>query len=302
VETTEQQLIHRTAALPDANHVVASWLPPGPVAVADFPSVLLTGDWLAEEQLSAASEFERFMRKPDQLAELSKAGFRTDDNAPPASAGSTGTALAQILSIGDDNVRVKLANALTAPVNGSAASIMLDRSLNLVPIVAALEARITTLSPTSSVGLTVFDGAAGTTLVNPGELSDDVEGRPRSEVLTSTLNGLASAGGGGGVSFTTLRNVYADALTGFRQGQSNSVLVITSGPHTDQSLDSAGVQAMIRSSADPARPVAVNVINVGDDPDRDTWEAVAQISGGAFQNVPASDSPEMLAAINSMLA
>ena len=104
------------------------------------------------------------------------------------------------------------------------------------------------------------------------------------------------------MSFTTLRNVYADAQANFRQGQDNSVLVITSGPHTDQSLGSEGLQDLIRSNADPARPVAVNVINVGDDPDRATWEAVAQISGGTYQNVPSSDSPELITALNSMLA
>ena len=80
------------------------------------------------------------------------------------------------------------------------------------------------------------------------------------------------------------------------------MLVITSGPHTDQSLGSEGLQDLIRSSADPSRPVAVNVINVGDDPDRATWEAVAQISGGTYQNVPGSDSPALVTALNQMLA
>jgi len=301
VVTTEQQLIHRAAALPDAKNVLASWLPPGPVAVADFPSVLLSGDWLAEEQVSAASEFERFLRKPDQLAELSKAGFRTDGSAPPTSDIGAGATLGQTLSVGDANVRVTMANALTAPVKGSAASVMLDRSLNVAPVVSALNARITALPPNSAVGLTAFDGSAGNTLVNLGLLTDDVEGQPRSQAITSALDGVTSSPGGR-VSFTTLRNAYTDALAGFRQGQNNSVLVITSGPHTDQSLDSEGLQAMIRDSADPARPVAVNVINVGNDPDRATSEAGAQISGGSYASVPASDSPEMVAAINAMLA
>ncbi len=64
--------------------MLASWLPPGPTAMADFPTVLLAGDWLAKEQVSAASEFARFLRKPEQLGELAKAGFRTDGQTPPA--------------------------------------------------------------------------------------------------------------------------------------------------------------------------------------------------------------------------
>jgi hypothetical protein len=299
VVTTEQQLFKRAAGLSNAKSAVTSWLPPGPVAVADFPAVLLGGDWLAEEQVSAASEFERFLRKPDQLALLSKAGFRTGSGTPPASDVISFAPLSATLSVGDETIRATLANALSSPANGIATTIMVDRSLNIGSVASALNAKIATLPPTSAIGLTTFDGSSGTTQVTLGALGDDVDGKPRSQVLTSTLQGLTSAGGA--VSFTTLRNVYADALTNFRQGQNNSVLVITSGPHSDQSLDSAGLQQLIRQSADPARPVAVDVINVGNDPDRATWESVAQISGGTYQNVPASDSPELITAVNSML-
>ena len=307
VVTTEQQLFQHAAGLPDAKTTVAGWTPPGPAPVADFPAVLLTGDWIAEEQASAASEFERFLHKPEQLAELAKAGFRTEGNTPPGNDVTAFAPLAATLSIGDDSARVAVANALSAPAGGQTAggqttSIMLDRSLNLGPVVSALNARIAALPPTSAVGLTTFDSGQSTTQVNVGALGDPVDGQTRSAAITSTLSGLSSGGGGGGVSFTTLRNVYAEAHTDFRPGQPNSVLVITSGPHTDQSLGSDGLQDLIRSSADPARPVAVNVINVGDDPDRATWEAVAQISGGTYQDVPSSDSPEFVTALNQMLA
>ena len=66
----------------------------------------------------------------------------------------------------------------------------------------------------------------------------------------------------------------------FREGQPNSVLVITAGPHTDQSLDGPGLQDFIRQNFNQARPVAINVIDFGGDPDRATWEAVAQTTGG----------------------
>ncbi|EUA35525.1 hypothetical protein I552_6327 [Mycobacterium xenopi 3993] len=48
---------------------------------------------------------------------------------------------------------------------------------------------------------------------------------------------------GGAVSFTTLRLVYNDAVANFRAGQTNSVLVITAGPHTDQTLDGPGCRS-----------------------------------------------------------
>lgn len=301
VVTTEQQLFARGANMTDAANTMGSWLPPGPTAVADYPTVLLSGDWLSQEQVAAASEFARFMRKPEQLAELANAGFRTEGGTPPHSDVTSFAPLSAPLSVGDNAMRVTLADALTAPAQSPAVTIMLDQSLNLAPVVAALNTRITALPSTAAVGLITFDSSAGTTQVNLGKLDDDVEGRSRADVLTSTLDGL-SATSGGRVSFTTLRNALTAAQTGFRQGQENSVLVITSGPHTDQSLGADGLQDLLRQNIDRARPVAINVINVGDDPDRSTWESVAQITGGQYENVPRSDSPEMVAAISRFVA
>ncbi|OBF19523.1 substrate-binding domain-containing protein [Mycobacterium sp. ACS4331] len=305
VVTTEQQLIHRARGIADAKDALASWIPPGPAAVADFPAILLEADWLEQPQVAAASAFENFLREPEQTATLAEAGFRVEGADAPTSDVTDGAAVEQTLSVGDDTVRVALANTIGEPVaapasaSDAAVSIMLDRSLNLAPVVAGLTAAVDALPPSAAVGLTTFDGAAGTTVVNLGALSDDIDGQPRRAAITSALSGLTPTGGA--VSFTTLRNVYADALERFAPGHANRVLVITSGPHTDQSLDAAGLQDLIRSSADPARPVAVDVINVGNDPDGPTWESVAQISGGTYTHVPASDSPEMAAAISAML-
>jgi hypothetical protein len=85
VVTTEQQLFLRSQSLPDAGSILSSWLPPGPVAVADYPTVLLSGSWLSQDQVTAASAFARFMHKSDQLANLAKAGFRVEGVKPPSS-------------------------------------------------------------------------------------------------------------------------------------------------------------------------------------------------------------------------
>ncbi len=84
VVTTEQQLFTRGESLPDAGSALSSWLPPGPAAVADYPTVLLSGSWLSQEQVTAASELARFMRKSDQLAELAKGWFSgLRESSPP---------------------------------------------------------------------------------------------------------------------------------------------------------------------------------------------------------------------------
>jgi hypothetical protein len=308
VVTTEQQLFQRAASLPDAKNKVASWLPPGPTAIADYPTVLLSGNWLSQEQVSAASEFARFMRKPEQLAELAKAGFRTEGGTSPKSDVTSFAPVSAPLSVGDNAMRATLANTLTAPVESPAVTIMLDQSMptdeggksRLANVVAALNARLQALPQNSAVGLWTFDGTEGRSEVSTGPLSDPLNGQPRATALTSALNSQ-TATAGGAVSFTTLRLLYTDRIANFRQGQNNSILVITAGPHTDQSLDGSGLQQYIRGAFDQARPVAVNVIDFGSDSDRATWEAVAQATGGSYQNLASSAGRDLSTAVTQFL-
>ncbi|MEW5809856.1 MAG: substrate-binding domain-containing protein [Actinomycetota bacterium] len=308
VVTTEQRLFQRAAALPDAKAKLAAWLPPGPTAIADFPTVLLSGDWLAQEQISAASEFARFLRKPDQLAELAKAGFRVQGQQPPASDVVDFGPIGAPVDLGDNALRATIADTLTTPAQSPTVTVMLDQSMptdeggkpRLTNVVDALKARLQVLPPDSGVGLWTFDGVAGRSEVALGALSDQVNGQARSAALTAALD-EQSPSNGGAVSFTTLRLVYTDASAKYRAGQKNSVLVITSGPHTDQSLGADGLRQYISGAFDPAKPVAVNVIDFGDDPDRSTWEAVSATTGGTYQNLAGSSGPELASAISTMM-
>jgi hypothetical protein len=309
VLTTEQQLFTRGASLPDAGSALSSWLPPGPAAVADYPTVLLSGSWLSREQVTAASEFARFMHKPDQLAELAKAGFRVEAVKPPSSDVTSFPALPSTLSVGDDAVRATLANTVSGPSSAPAAIIMLEQSMitdeggktRLDNVVGALDSRIKALPPNAAIGLWTFDGKEGRAEVSAGPLGDSVDGRPRSDALTAALD-KQHASSGGAVSFTTLREIYQNALANFHAGQTNSVLVITAGPHTDRTLGGEGLQDFFKHSVDPAKPVAVNVIDFGSDADRSTWEAVAKLSSGGYQNLATSASPELAAAVTNFLS
>ena len=114
------------------------------------------------------------------------------------------------------------------------------------------------------------------------------------------ITGLLGPNGAG--KSTTLRMLYQDMLANFHAGQANSVLVITAGPHTDRTLDGPGLQDFIRASVDPAKPIAVNIIDFGADPDRATWETVAHLSGGSYQNLPTSASPDLTTVVNTFLS
>ena len=152
--------------------------------MADFPTVLLKGSWLSQEQVTAASEFSRFLRKPEQLAELAKLGFRTGGGETPKSDVTSFAPVSAPLSVGDSAMRATLANALTAPSGNPAVTIMLDQSMTaqeggkvrLANVVAALDAQLQTMPPTSAVGLWTFDGVEGRSEVSTGPLSDPVEG------------------------------------------------------------------------------------------------------------------------------
>jgi hypothetical protein len=309
VVTTEQQLFSRGESLTDAASKLGSWLPPGAVPVADYPTALLSGSWLSEEQVSAASEFARFAHKAGQLAELAKAGFRVPDIAPPSSDVTGFEPLPATLSVGDDELRATLAGTLATSAGGST-TIMLDQSMNTSEggdsrfgnVVTALRQRIAALPPNSAVGLWTFDGTEGRTVVSSGPLDDQVDGQPRNTALTDALSGVRSTTSGGAVSFTTLRMIYDDALANYVAGQPNSILVITAGPHTDRSLDGSGLQDYIRGATDPQRPVAVNVIDFGNDSDRTTWQTVARLSGGSYQNLASSNSPELATALSTLLS
>ncbi|MGH3562790.1 MAG: hypothetical protein ACRDTN_13600, partial [Mycobacterium sp.] len=190
-----------------------------------------------------------------------------------------------------------------------AVTIMLDQSMTseeggnsrLTNVVAALNHRIAELAPSSAIGLWAFNGDDGRAVVSSGPLADQVNGQPRSAALRTGLDALNSTSGGA-VSFTTLRLVYSDALANYLEGQANSVLVITAGPHTDRTLDGPGLQDFIRQATDPSRPVAVNVIDFGDDADRPTWQQVAHLSSGGYQNLASSDSPELATALMTFLS
>ena len=308
VVITQQQLYQRSLKVPDAKNVIASWQPPGPTVVADYPMASLSGDWLTEEQVTAASEFKKFLQKPEQQAELAKDGFHAGSASLPKSDVTSFSPLSDTLSIGDDTARVAVANAVTAPASGQAVTIMLDQSMpnhdgantRLANAVAALNSKLAALPPTAVVGLWTFDGVEGRSEVATGPLSDQVNGQPRSAALKAALDRQYSSNGGA-VSFTTLRLVYDAAVAGFRAGMKNSVLVITAGPHTDQSMDGAALRDYVRKAFDPARPVAINVIDFGAGPDRGTWESAAQTSGGSYQNLPGSDTPELTTAVATFL-
>lgn len=305
VVTTEQQLFARTRNNSDAASVVAAWQPAGATPMADYPVVQLQGPWLSDEQQSAASQFTHFLRDPEQLKDLASDGFRAENTELPSSAVVAFAKVDNPLTL-DEKARVALAGGSPSATGAATTTIMLGSSFaadnaTLADVTAALSNRLRGLGPASAVGLWTYDGKEGATQVRTGGSADDVQGVPRTQSIIDTLSGLPATSNGA-VAFTTLRNVYAEAVNAFRPDQVNSVLIIAGHSHTDQTLDGAGLIDTINRQKDPARPVRINVIDFGDDSDQPTWRTLAETTGGAYQNLSASNTPELAAAIVRFLS
>ena len=65
--------------------------------------------------------------------------------------------------------------------------------------------------------------------------------------------------------------------------------------------DAAGLTDFVKGALDPKRPVVINVIGFGGDPDRPAWEAITRLSGGSYQEIATSDSPELAATVARMV-
>ena len=154
---------------------------------------------------------------------------------------------------------------------------------------------------TAAIGLWTFDGKRGQLGGARGPLSDPVDGQPRSAALTSALDVTVRVGRRCGVVHHAAYDLHRRAWRISVRARPIRSWSSPAGPHTDQSLDGAGSAGVHRGAFDPARPVAVNVIDFGADSDRATWEAVAQASGGTYQNLASSAGPELTTAISTFL-
>lgn len=256
----------------------------------------LDGAWLSEEQHTAASQFARFLGDKDQIKDLAAAGFRAEGTDLPTSDVVSFAKIDKPLSI-EDKVRVALADG-TSTGSGTT-TIMLASS----PAPDAKLSDITGPWPTAfAPSLRLRASASGSTTARKATpwCASAVPAMMWRDALPQSVADAPAAlqpTGNGAVAYTTLRALYQDAVAGFRPNQVNSVLVVAGRSHTDQTLDGPGLIDTINRLKDPAKPVRVNVIDFGADSDQQTWQTIAQQSGGAYQNVPASNSPELAAAI-----
>ena len=122
-------------------------------------------------------------------------------------------------------------------------------------------------------------------LVPIGPLGEPLAGvtrRKRLEAGASQLPGLV--GGGTALNDTTLA-AYRHVLQGYDASKVNSVVLMTDGRNDDvSSIDTGALIETLKRESDPAKPVPIIMVGLGDEVDMDALRAISAATGGkAYQ-------------------
>lgn len=108
-----------------------------------------------------------------------------------------------------------------------------------------------------------------------------------------------TVGGGRGL-YDTIAAAYAQARSTFAKGSDNSVVVVTAGPNEDDYGASLEILTdRINQLKDPARPVRVDIIGFGTEPDAKSMTSIAELTGGRY--LPAPEPGDLSQALSTAL-
>ncbi|MDG3013732.1 VWA domain-containing protein [Speluncibacter jeojiensis] len=315
VPVTAQQLYRATEDNPGA--ALAELVPTGAAPMADYPAIQVGGPNVDETMARAASAFVEYIRRPEQQQTLAAAGFLVDAGGAtmPTSAAVAFTRPEQTMAAPTAAATTAVGTVLANPSPGAATTILLDISgsmstdeggqTRLRNTTDDLARRIGALPDSADVGLRVFSAALDgpepwVEKVPSGPLSDRIGSQTRRQSLDTALNGLSPATSTH--TYPSLQDAYDDAVAHYAPGKPNSVLLITDGPNDDDAYKSSStLLANLEQAADPAKPVRVDVITIGDNPDLTTLQAVAAQTGGTVRTVTGSAGPALGDAVTALL-
>lgn len=294
VPVTEQQL-----ASTDSSTLTAV-RPQGFTPVADHPAAVLSGD---ETSTRAAGAFVDFVRQPDGAQLLTDAGFGVGETQ------NSGTVAAPSGPVAD-----ALLDVLRNPVLPRRATVLLDVSesmgtsegsaTRLQNSVRALGEQFQRVPDSTELGLWSFSEDLDDSLpyrvdVPTGPMAAQVAAASRRDALNSGAVALTPESAS--YSAQSLLAAYRDAVAGFVPGRVNSVVLITDGPNDDPSLSTQDLLTDLNSASDAERPVAVNVVMIGDNTDATAFTDISARTGGTATTVPTSDSPDFFDLLGKLL-
>ncbi|MFC9557363.1 substrate-binding domain-containing protein [Rhodococcus sp. NPDC056960] len=313
VAATEQQVYQTLRDAPGAD--ITAFIPKGPTPVADHPAAVLAGPAVNETQSRAAAQFAEFVRQPEQAQVLADAGFRVEGSARPGDTTLSFPGLGPTLVPADAAAATELMDVIRNPVTPRTSTVLLDLSSSMGQVegsatrlentTAALAAHVDRSPDTSNLGLweysTALDGSRPyTTVVATGPLSAGgfTEGTRR-QALDARLAKATPATGSS--TYTSLEAAYTSAVEGYTPGRTNSVLLVTDGAN-DDSVSRAELLSAIAAASSSSKPVRIDVVTIGQNPDLNTLQALADRTGGSLEKVASSDGAALPTAISKLLS
>lgn len=268
----------------DAMGGATAFAPAGAAPVADYPAALMAGPWVDKTQNLIAGLFTQFLHKPESLQEFTTAGFAP----PPPNPVPTPPRAAL------DKLRTTLAH----PVLGVNATVLVDvsssmstgegSSTRMANTIGALASTVNVMPPDFGLGVWTFGknlagGDSHKVAVQTAPLSDDHR--------TEVMNAVGSVRAGATIAdecYPALVAAYRAAASGYRDGYTNSILLITDGPEDDSSLTDNDLLSKIENSGSPDTPVRVDVLVVGGQ-GSDTLRTLTEQTGGRYTVLPSSN-------------
>jgi len=312
VPATEQQ-VFAIAGRPGATAVAGVQLA-GPTPVANYPYAGIKAAWVDDTQSRATAAFADFLGGSEQEKLLAAKGFHAGNAPMPAGAPAVSfapvtTPLAPSDAAAGSAVTALLAAPAVAPIQLTS-TVLLDVSASmsapedgttrLDATTRALGARIGALPDSAGVGLWTFstdldNGLPYRVNVPTGALSDG----SRRQNLQSVLGSLTPVSGTS-LNFS-VGAAFTSAVQGYAAGHSNSVLVITDG-RNDGRTTLAELQAGIDKARDPAKPVRIDVVAIGAQPDVAALRQLTGTTGGTLVQTDVPGGAQLGAAFAQLLA
>lgn len=267
------------------------FLPRGATPVADFPATVLDADRVDETLARAADEFVDYVRRPEQTAVLTDAGFRVDGPDLPVT----------VLAPADAAVGDLLRDVRLNPMSPRKTTLLVDTSTATTPrdLTAtsdALGSVVARLPSTSVLGLYLVSDTTSpyrTAVIRDG-LTDS-----QRQALTTALDNVTPTATTS--LYPAIIAAYRDAVANYDPTRPNSLLVVVGGP---DSGTTTGTQLLdrIEDITDPRTPVRIDIVTLGDtdtDTDTDTLTALADATGGS---VTATTAPDLTDTLRKLMA
>ncbi|MEV0946794.1 substrate-binding domain-containing protein [Rhodococcus sp. NPDC049939] len=314
VAATEQQVYQTLRQIPGTD--LTAYLPRGATPVADHPAVILSGQAIDETQSRAAAQFADFVRQPEQARVLADAGFRVDGLEHPGDTTLTFPSFESALVPADAAAATDLMQVIQNPVIERTSTILLDVSSSmgdqegsatrLENTTAALIDRLDQSPDTLNLGLWEYstnlsDSRPYNILVATGPVSGGgyIEGTRR-QALRNRLARAEPATGS--ATYASLEAIYENAVDGYTPDRINSVLLITDSGNDDDSVTSEALLTSIAETFTPSAPVRIDIVTIGQNPDLETLQMVADRTGGSLEQIESSDGPALQIAIDKLLS